>query len=183
MENYGQPRDVSFRDIQSMHFSCLDERITVPSLMTPGGDLGEFLLALSLASPKETDPSKVEKILKDYLRNLPAGRRFYHCTDDAAIEHLQKVLGDEGLDLANPTPSVREELLRALGDGRNNGDSFFRLVLKNPTWFHVHEGLAADVIRAFFKILWDTSDPLHSKLMLDILPGVRDATAFLEIGR
>lgn len=42
----GSLSDIIFVDPVKYHFSCLDGRIKDPILGTPGGDAGEFILAL-----------------------------------------------------------------------------------------------------------------------------------------
>ena len=42
----GNPRELTFVNIATTPFSCLDDRYTQSVLSTPGGDAGEFILAL-----------------------------------------------------------------------------------------------------------------------------------------
>jgi hypothetical protein len=48
----GQPSELTFVNIGDHHFSCLDGRINKPILGTPGGDAGEFILALNVYEGK-----------------------------------------------------------------------------------------------------------------------------------
>lgn len=129
---WGQPSDAIFANVAESHFACLDDRITAPSLYTPGvsgsqaaagrcsmhssrqqaawlrdlpqkrsnsrlicfsgGDLGEFALALTACGTAPNDAA-ILQILNAHVAALPAARKFYHCTDDEALEHMESYLG------------------------------------------------------------------------------------------
>ena len=60
------PFEMPFASGGSHHFSCSDSRATDPILGTPGGDLGEFVLAMNVmerARRKNTEPFSDEMIL------------------------------------------------------------------------------------------------------------------------
>lgn len=166
-------------------------------MVTPGGDLGEFILALS-SYLQEWDlrPSggslptqeEVEAIFDRYLETLPDSRPFVHCTDDAAVRHLQDQLPEEGLDLQRPSKHALElGLLQKLGEVDNHGDSHIRLMLKEPEWFQLRRELVPMVLKAFYTKLWEqnmnTASALHEKpkLRLVMLGGQSDPQAFIEV--
>jgi len=185
-ETYAQPLDISFGRISEIPFSCLDDRIMSSSLSTPGGDLGEFLLGLSVlesVSPdnKKLDQDTVNDLLVRYLGTIPANRKFYHCTDDAAVSHMEKQLAVEGLDLTAPAEQMRKNVLSILSDPSNVGDSHIRLMLKNPKWYFVGDHLTPMVLKAFYSVMWDKSNPFREKLKLDVLVGSPNPKAFIEV--
>lgn len=102
---YGQPRDIALVDEDFQMFACMDDRISQPSLMTPGGDLGEFLLGLFVFSrlgnptPLTLSQDDIVKMLTRYIQSSPVARRFYHCNDDQSLARMEKLLGIVGLDL------------------------------------------------------------------------------------
>merc|ERR1719482_1854088 len=105
---------VTLGKVSETSFSCLDDRVTKPSLFTPGGDLGEFILALS-SYLQERDPTGrmlpsqevVDALLSKYLLTIPASRPMVHCTDDRAISHLESEISMENLDVNSPPDRVK----------------------------------------------------------------------------
>ncbi|CBZ53319.1 conserved hypothetical protein [Neospora caninum Liverpool] len=90
--NWGQPSDVTFGRVKEQHFSCMDDRVTEASLSTPGGDLGEFALALA-ASGIPYDEATATALLSNYVASIPSNRLFYHCTDEVALSSFDRSLG------------------------------------------------------------------------------------------
>ncbi|KAL8435278.1 hypothetical protein Efla_002533 [Eimeria flavescens] len=177
---WGQPADATFTTVSETHFACLDDRISAPSLYTPGGDLGEFALALTACGTAPSD-AVILQMLNAYVASLPSDRKFYHCTDDEAVEHMESYLGLEGLDLFSPDPPTQAEVSKALEQPRNVGDVHFRSMMKNPGWYHVEKGVSVAVMKAFFSLLWDAENPNQPRMQLDVLPGRHGPQAFLEI--
>lgn len=179
-----QREKVSLAQVSTTSFMCLDDRVTKPSLFTPGGDLGEFILALS-SYLQERDPTGrmlpsqevVDALLSKYLLTIPASRPMVHCTDDRAISHLESQVPMENLDLNSPPDRVKASLLQKLVEVENHGDSHIRLMLKKPEWFQLNEYLAPMVVKSFYRLLWQG----NAKLKLEVLVGQSDPTAFLEV--
>jgi len=183
--------------VSATSFMCLDDRVDEPSLVTPGGDLGEFILALAsylqergqgrVEEPMLTQ-AEVDAIFAQYLQTLPASRPLTHCTDDAALRHLQDELPAEDLDLRRPPEHAKElGLLQRLTEVENHGDSHIRLMLDKPEWFQLDRVLVPMVLRSFYTSLWrqyqDELSPLYTapKLRLKIVSGHRDPKAFFEV--
>lgn len=66
----GKIENLKFVEIEGHNFECLDGRVKVSSIMTPGGDAGEFILALDIlekitGSSLKTD--QIEVLLINYL--------------------------------------------------------------------------------------------------------------------
>lgn len=190
-----QRNQVSLTRIATTSFECLDDRVIEPSLSTPGGDLGEFILALA-SYFSERDPTgeskptqeTVDVLLLKYLETIPASRPMVHCTDDRAIAHLEAQLPAENLDLNAPQDQLKQAgLLDVITQVENQGDSHMRLMLKQPEWFQLNEYLVPLVLKSFYSQLWkqnqDPSSPLYNehKLKLRVLTGTSDPQAFLEI--
>jgi len=170
------------RSVGETSFSCLDDRLTNPSISTPGGDIGEFILALasylvekggSQIVPQHT----VDVLLARYLDTLPTSRPMVHCTDDRAIRHLEGELPMENLDLAEPPEHLKAGLLEKLTEVENQGDSHIRLMLKQPEWFQLDRNLVPTVLKSFYTHLWGGG----SKLKLMVLAGDSNPQAFLEV--
>ncbi|CEM23110.1 unnamed protein product [Vitrella brassicaformis CCMP3155] len=188
-ESYGRFTGLSLMPVASQHFSCLDDRVATPSLCTPGGDLGEFVLVLNalleLVPEHTLGQGRINQLLEDFVAKIHRehlGRRFYHCTDDMAVQHLRNELQMEAMDIRRPPEAERAAVLKALGEFENMGDSHLRLVLSHPEWYHIQSTeVVKRVIRAFYTLLWDESNPLSSTLLLEVLPGAPNPQAFVEV--
>lgn len=166
-------------------FYCMDDRVGRPVLATPGGDLGEFVLALDaykdLTPGREITQHMVDVWLASYLKSFPDGRVMVLCTDDRALRHLQDELQDETLSLTAPSARQQPGLLKALVEVPNVGDTHLRLMLKDPANYHVDASIVQMAMRAFYTVLWTPSDPLHSRVHLEQLAGDPSPAAFLEV--
>jgi hypothetical protein len=189
-----QRQKVTLAKVSETSFQCLDDRVAEPSMYTPGGDLGEFILALS-SYLQERDPTGnvrpsqevVNALLMKYLESIPSSRPMIHCTDDRAISHLEAEMPLENLDLRAPPDHAKDSLLKKLVEVENHGDSHIRMLLKKPEWFQLSEFLAPMAVKSFYTLLWqqssDPRSPLHQspKLKLQVLVGQSDPTGFLEV--
>lgn len=189
-----QRRMVTLAHVATTSFTCLDDRLTEPSLVTPGGDLGEFVLGLasyvqerSAAKESHLSQEAVDTILLKYVEALPTSRPFVHCTDERAITHLEAQLPVENLNLQSPPEVQQLLLLKRLMEVENHGDNHIRLMLKKPEWFQLGDTLLPMVLKSFYRLLWqqhqDPSSPLYQapKLKLQILAGVSNPQAFFEV--
>jgi len=173
-------------EIAQQSFYCMDDRVEKPVLTTPGGDLGEFILALDsykdLTPDREITQHMVDTWLQSYLQTFPVGdRKLVMCIDDAALHHLEAELQVEGLSLTTPPDHLHDELLRALEQVDNVGDTHLRLLLKEPDNYHVDPMLVKMSMRAFWSMLWDGENPSHSRVALEQLAGTPHPAAFLEV--
>jgi rhodanese-related sulfurtransferase len=150
--------------------SCVDGRDDKGVIGTPGGDAGEFLLALSAAEVVRNAPltdEQVEGLLLDHLDTF--GRFYLHSDTDAMNtlildglrrdERITPFL--EGVFHAeewrefhkNPPEAVREALLEHLVLPQNMGCGHMRLALIDPA-YGVREGLSRALLRAFHRARW-----------------------------
>lgn len=186
---YGQPRDIAMVEVPGRMLACMDDRVTEPNLMTPGGDLGEFLLAVHILStlvppdqpPRRFSDDDVLGLLGRYVQRTPPSRPFYHCNDDLSVARMEKDIGIVGLDLTAPPVTQRPTLRERLTRLENHGDVHLRAILSHPERYHVPSTLPGAVISAFYRSLWDDASPIKPRLLLDLLPGARNPQVFLEI--
>ncbi|CAD8205919.1 unnamed protein product [Paramecium octaurelia] len=181
----GPLNELQFGDPNSYHFSCLDGRNEKGVLGTPGGDFGEFLLALSVYEQTIRTPlvqDTVDSILSNYLQYMKQ-EGFYMCTDDDALKHLEKELGMTlTVDaLIDPPNSLKNDLLTSLLKSENTGCMHLKSILKNPESYDMRPELAGYLIRSYFTILWNKSNPLHHRLILEVMAGRHEERAFLEV--
>lgn len=173
----------TYAKITHSSFRCLDGRIHEEMLGTPGGDAGEFVLGLieyqdMLGS--SLNETYVFEILQEYLKCMETNL-FYMCTDQTAIDHVQKELAIEDLDIYNPDDSYKEQLLDALTEPENIGDTHLRLMVGNPELYSIDPTVVQYFIRGFYNTLWDSNNSYAETLYLDILEDSHKETAFLEV--
>lgn len=173
----------TYAKITHSSFRCLDGRIQDEMLGTPGGDAGEFILGLIVYQDllgSDLNETYVFDILQEYLRCMETNL-FYMCTDQTAIDHLEKELAISDLDIYAPDESIQNELLDALTEPENIGDTHLRLLMGKPEMYSINSTILKYFIRAFYNTLWDTNNTYSETLYLDILQDSHKETAFLEI--
>jgi hypothetical protein len=193
----GRPQEATYVKVDDVSFGCTDPRETEPILGTPGGDFGEFLLALAEyehLTKRSFSQTEVQKILAAWLDWVPRGQRpMYFHTDETATLHLQANLHFNGvkgkvvaLDLETPKEEYIEELLKDLPNSKNQGCYYLKSILDDPKRFYMRKELLPALIQSFFKILWDkktlSSDgkPLYKKLRFETLIGEPNPKAWIN---
>ncbi len=173
--------------------SCVDGRDDQGVIGTPGGDLGELILALSAieaVTGKELEDGAIPQLL---LRELDTFGRFYMHTDTLAwTAFLQSVRSDARLVkevpaveddagwhafFRRPPPAVRPLLLEHLLEPDNMGCGHLKLMLKNRDEYGVRPGLLRGLIRSFYELLWKGAPEVE----LATLSGHHDESAILAI--
>lgn len=130
--------------------ACVDGRGELGVVGVPGGNAGEFLLALSTYEDLtgiELSDDKITSIFEEYLTEYG---KFYMHTDSHALHHM----GVEESDLENPEPAKQIELLEKLTKAENIGCGHLKLAMKNPNEYGMRPDLIKGMFRAFFKSLW-----------------------------
>lgn len=109
--------------------------------------------------------------------------KFYMCTDDVALAHLEKESGiSVNIEiLRNPQPANQKDLMAMLLRPDNMGSTHFKKMLRNPQNYAVRPGLITSFLKVFFKILWDRENPTREKLFLESYVGDHDEQALVEI--
>jgi len=92
----GNIEELNYVLITETSFKCLDGRNNNPVLGTPGGDSGEFIIALSvyedlIGGGRKLNQDSVDTFFVQYLKWM-SQPKFYMCTDDASVNHIQKEL-------------------------------------------------------------------------------------------
>lgn len=183
----GSPEDLTYVNVAESHFSCIDGRVPNAMLGTPGGDIGEFLLALHiyediLGFNHQLTQEAIDHYLEAYLKTMKQSK-FYMCTDDEALEHLE---ADSGLQVTidtvrNPTEADKKDLLGFLLKPENTGCSHLKRMLRMPDFYSIRLELLKMLLTAYYKILWDKENPLRERLLLERLVGEHQEGAFLEV--
>ncbi len=151
--------------------SCVDGRDSQGVVGTPGGDAGEFLLALAAIESLteiEFGAEKVADLLDDYLETFG---RFYMHTDRHAVEHwIQAMRADPQVAAVlpgsaaqsdewaqwfrSPPVEVRDRLLGLLIEPGNIGCGHLRLMTEHAADYGLRRQLVAAFLSAYFRRLW-----------------------------
>jgi len=153
--------------------ACVDGRDAHAIIGTPGGDAGELVLALATAERLGHEPFSAEAVERVFVHYLDAFGHFYLHTDGHAA---QRWLGDVGLSfedqeeveslLQEPPLAFRARLLDTVADPPHVGCGHLRLSLQHAADYGVRPGLVRDVLRAYFRRLWE-SDPRLEFVVLE----------------
>eukprot|EP00741_Cyanophora_paradoxa_P001282 tig00000475_g1239.t1 len=168
-----------FRDVRFAPHYCIDGRHVRGSVHTPGGDISEFLLALSayqrtVLSGAALSDAQVYDAMTAWIDAfaIPYERplSFYMHTDEHAEEYLVHKLGkDAAFDAGAPPASEADEkaLLEALLDPETQGCGH----LKNPDVYGTSADLTKSVIKAFYRALWRDRRAGLGAVDRQVLPG------------
>ena len=157
--------------LMQSRISCVDGRDSQGVVGTPGGDAGEFLLALAAIeslTKSEFEIETVADLLDDYLETFG---RFYMHTDRHAVEHWIQAIradpqvaaalpdaaagGDEWVQwFRSPPVQVRDRLLRLLALPGTIGCGHLRLMILHPTAYELRPQLVVAFLSAYFRRLW-----------------------------
>lgn len=140
---------------------CLDGRSDEAILSAPGGDLGEFILALKVledTAGRRLSQFDVDTLLVNTLA-VESRQAFRACTDVQALEKLFKASGlGQRHDLTllkNPSATLRETILKQLAVPDNVGDEHIRLMLLHPSLYQVRRELTGMAMKSFFRVMWN----------------------------
>ncbi len=92
----GNINELNYVLITETPFKCLDGRNSGSVIAAPGGDAGEMIIALSvyedlIGGGRKLNQESVDTFFTQYLKFMKQPK-FYMCTDDIAINHIQKEL-------------------------------------------------------------------------------------------
>jgi rhodanese-related sulfurtransferase len=150
--------------------SCVDGRDEAGVIGTPGGDAGEFVLALASIERVRGALLTAEEVHRLLERYLDVFGRFYMHTDTHATEHLIESLNaDEQLAtsmtsvknleawhqwLDNPPLEQREALLTHLCAVPHMGCGHLKFVMSDEEHYSVRPELTEHFLRAFHHLRW-----------------------------
>jgi rhodanese-related sulfurtransferase len=174
--------------------SCVDGRDEQGVIGTPGGDAGEFLLALASVenvTGKAFDEKAVEELL---FQEVEVFGRFYMHTDTQAWGRLvaavaaDKRLADAGLPAAedeagwhtfldHPPVEARAVVLEHLINPAHMGCGHLKLMLTRPEDYGVRPALVRAFLSAYHNLRWQGV----MELEFITLEGVHDEAAVLTV--
>lgn len=150
--------------------SCVDGREPGSVLGTPGGDAGEYLVALATIEQLTGKPIADDEVPRVFRRFLGHFGRFYMHTDSKAMTNLAQTLsatetfGHLGGDTVQTEELVRnpgehaDALLPYLLDPDHVGCGHLKLILLHPEDYGVRRGLTQVFLTTVFRHLWAGED-------------------------
>ncbi|MDB4932051.1 MAG: Hydroxyacylglutathione hydrolase [Myxococcaceae bacterium] len=193
----GDPRSLRWMKVAALlvngRLSCVDGRDDSGVMGTPGGDAGEFLLALAAlerVTGQLLDDTTMHTLL---LRRLDAFGRFYLHTDVNASNTLIEALrADHRFNAAlakvshplewrrfmqSPPAAVRSALLEHMMEPQHLGCGHLRLALQHPERYGVRPKLIEAFLRSFLSLRWQG----HEDNEIAVLPGGHAEGAVVNI--
>jgi rhodanese-related sulfurtransferase len=151
--------------------SCVDGRDDRAVIGTPGGDAGEFLLALASVervTGKPVAPERLPALLEAYLETF--GHFYIHSDTTAGNNLIRSMRADPQLApklpptsfgpkewrayMAAPPEELRAEIVRHFTIPGNLGCGHIRLMLQNPDKYLIRSELVEAFLRAYFTMRW-----------------------------
>ena len=97
MSVIGPASSVGWGRIEASGFACVDGRHATAHMYAYGGDLGEFVLALSVlehVSDRQIGQAETTRLFEGWIKLLGEnGGRFFSCIDASAIAQLALAVG------------------------------------------------------------------------------------------
>ena len=196
----GNPSKYVDNEVDANHqsFACIDSRHQGPVLGTPGGDFGEFLVALSVMEDLiryNFTESDVQQLLTQWVTWDKRGDiTFFHSTDEDAVRNLARRLHVRGvanvltdINIFNPPEELRQEMLLFLNQTQFQGSQIIRNLLDYPRKYQIRSDLTSAMIRSFYKVLWDKQTvmedetPLFTKMHLEVYPEQAKPLAWVSV--
>jgi len=191
----GDPKELQWVKLAAVllhaHRSCVDGRGDMGVIGTPGGDVGELVLALHALErflgrriSAEVVDALVERVA-DAMGNL-----YMHTDTDARDRLIAALMKDTRLStagltdplawwrwLAAPPEHLRPIVMEYLLELPHVGCGHLRLMLEHREAYGVRPDLVREVITAFTQLRWRGA----AQLELVVLPGGHDEAAVLNV--
>lgn len=179
----GDPTTLEWAHIGQHFFSDIDGRSEEKIMATPGGDMGEFILAMSSFEDEtkvSIDQATATGLLMEYLKTMSRSK-FYMATSEHAHDNLTAASGCRNLDIADPPDEKKSMLLEIVGDPANVGSQHLKFMLQDPTGYGVQKGLVEKGIRAFHQVMWNKTFAQSSTLCYMLLKGPHKEKGFVNV--
>lgn len=179
----GDPSTLEWAHIGQHFFSDIDGRSEEKILATPGGDLAEFILALS-AFEEETktvlDQQTATGLMMDYISTM-SRVKFFFDTSEHAFDNLTSAIGCRNLDISDPPEEKKAQLLELITAPENVGSAHLKFMLMKTAEYQVRLELVQMGIRAFHQVMWNKTFEGHEKICYILLKGAHKEKAFVNI--
>jgi len=174
---------LSWIDVRTASFGCVDGRATGEGLGAWGGDFGEFVTGLNIYEQMTTihlAQADVTSILRKFLESTNR-QKFTTCISGLAVRQMFGAVDDMKAAIMNPPEERRAALWMKISDSNFVGNDHVKFMIDSPSDYSVRKELVQHLIHSFYDILWNQYDPLRSKLDVQILPGDHNERAVVAI--
>lgn len=183
----GPAAKLRLRNTRNSVVSCVE--IDSGGLRTPGGELGEVLIALSAfeeASGSRLTEARVRRFLEMWIGSNKRGSQNFHFhTSQIALGRIGAALQpyselDVPVNVDLSAPGVhRDRLLGMVQEPDYQGSSLFAAVLRDPGTTGFRPGLTKALLRSYFGLLWDGG--AGGRMRLDVLGSPKVAKAWFDL--
>lgn len=165
---FEQVATLEWAHIAQASFSSLDGRNDEKVLGTPGGDMGEFIQALSVFGKlrqKQLTKEEVQHLFEKYLKTMTRSKFTYE-TDEKAYIRLAVATGCRNLRVAEmgAMKHKREAFLEQVAFPDHIGDPFIKFLAKNATELDLDSEYIHSALAAYHNVLWTNPSKLSKKL-------------------
>lgn len=181
-------RSQTFVDPMTHSFSCIDGRGEEDSLGTPGGDMGEFLIALAIYHRHKSVLYKAEtnvrQFFERYLKRVHGDKPFYMHTAQASVDALAAVLNISSDEVLYPkTRELQDTLLTYLVQPQYMGCGHIGFMLSFPDEYLIPSNLVQEAVQIYYKILWgyDETYAAMGKMHYVVLQGCHEEMGILDV--
>ncbi|GBE59675.1 hypothetical protein BOVATA_011680 [Babesia ovata] len=176
---------IPHEDFTSVHqhpLSAMDGRLKGKAFYAPGGDLGIFILAMLNMYENDGIPTQktVTNMLREYIRQISNGRDFRHAVDEKSLESIRNALKWELIDLTNIDPPHQKAVKDAISAGAY-GNPFLNFLVRKFRSNPSKKTIVVECINAFFEIVWDKSDSIWERMVVQLLEGEHKPRALVEL--
>jgi hypothetical protein len=177
--------NLEWAHIAQSSFASFDGRNDEKILGTPGGDMGEFILAIhayAKAASLTLTSQQIQDLFERYL-NVMTRSKFFYETDEKAYIRLAVATGCRNLHISEVggMKRKREEILSQIAVPEHIGDPFIRFLATNSTTLELNPDYIQACLAAYHNVLWTTPSILSQKLCYTELKGPRTEAALVHI--
>jgi len=179
----GDATTLEWAHIGQHFFSDIDGRSEEKVMGTPGGDLGEFILAMSAYEDEtkiQIDQATATGLLMEYLKTMSRSK-FFLATSEHAHDNLTAASGCRNLDIADPPDEKKSMILEIVADASNVGSQHIKFMLQDPVGYGIRKGLVEAGVKAFHQVMWNKTFPPSESLCYMLLKGPHKEKGFVNI--
>lgn len=148
-----QPHAFRWSDPAKESWSCVDGRSTTHIYGTPGGDMGEFIMAYQTVANKSKISLAPGDLLVKYMNDVLTNENpFYLHTDSHSVEKIKTYLGASEKDEVGFFAKVAQQtkLLELLKNPDNHGCGHLKQMLLHPTEYLIPTATVLSLFRSFY---------------------------------
>jgi len=184
LAHIGDVKTLEWAHVSQHYFSDVDGRAEEKILGTPGGDMGEFILALAAFEAQSGTTLTLESatgLMMELVKSM-SRIKFYHMTSEHAHDNLTASSGCRNLDISDPPEEKKAALLKLLVEPDNVGCKHLKYLLKGGYGPDVPQPRIVELgIQAFHEVMWNKTFAGSEKLCYMMLKGPHKEKAFVNI--